>query len=229
MKITLHADAPAELVRIIDKIGKETLCVSEVHIDSYLPYPDPSNREDDPLALFDPMERIIYIDLGRCMSDLSWMKYGATLRANAWMNMLFATYHEFGHACQLSLDYTLRGKCATPDMENDANTAAYEEMKDYFLEGGEVPVLEEMGWAGEEIHKVLSNIHARAPHRVQEEINVMNTGAVANVETVVTSQPDFSNASAMLLRKEVDNGHIGERVGGMRYLTMCEFLETFNV
>ena len=144
---------------------------------------------------------------------------------NVWFNLMFAVHHELVHACQILDDPTLIGVDGVPkDEEDQANQMALDAVWSWFDQGGKIPPLREMGWVGEQIAKTLSGIYGTNPESVIEEMDMVQTGAVANVEAMIVAQDHFNDIE--LLYSNIDKGEIGIRANGQRYLAADEFLAT---
>jgi hypothetical protein len=224
MDIIVNKEAPLELIRIIDQLGKETDCVDRVIIDAFIS----ELAEKKAIGAFEPNTRTIFIDLGNCLTDYRWMEYGMLFISNCWLNALVAAYHEFAHACQIAEAPELvplkTGSLTHKLLEQEAMETAMEHAIDYFQAGGKVPPIKEMGWLGEQIAKTLNGIYSRIPMQVAEELEAHKSGAVAQMEAVVSAHPHFSERSKKILREEIDDGRIGTKMEGRRYLTMAEFM-----
>ncbi len=227
MKIVDNRGAPPELVRLVDQLGQEVEGVNQVILDAFVP----ELRKDRAIGAFEPTAKIIIIDLGHCITDYRWMKYGALYIANVWLNMVVSVFHEFAHADQLnSDDITIEEMEQDPELhamiEDDAITKAMTEAHTYFGQGHITPPLREMGWAGEKIAEVLNNTYKDIPEQVMEEIEVHKSGGAAELMAASSALPRFNEENIELLKENIDREQGGVKLGGRYYMTMAEFVSS---
>ncbi|KKN32270.1 hypothetical protein LCGC14_0815500 [marine sediment metagenome] len=226
MNIILNKEAPLELVRIIDQLDKETNCVSSIIIDAFIP----ALVEKKALGAYEIATRTILIDLGNCLTDSQWMKYGMLYIPGVWLNTLIAVYHEFAHACQTEEDIAITMLTEKHDaellkiVEEEAMEDAMEHALEYFTNGGTTPPLKEMGWLGGEMAKVLNGVFHKIPLQVAEELNALKVGAAAEVNAASTALTRFNEENTQLLKDNIDKEQGGAKIENRYYMTMGEFI-----
>jgi hypothetical protein len=216
MEIIINKEAPPSLIQIIHEAYEGIDNIKAVLVDAYILPPGD-------LAGFEPDTGRVIIDMGHCMTNIGWMSLGAYLIPNAWLNLMLAVHHELVHACQVT-DKPELAKLdeLPPELEAEANDIAMDAVHSWFKAGGQIPQLENMGWLGEEIAKVLNGIYDNNPHTVLEEMKLLQLGGVANVEKLITSQPHFNDPDH--LRTLIDVGEFGLKIGDKLYLRGDEFI-----
>jgi len=225
MKIINNVDAPLALNRLIAKLGEEVEGVDSVVVDAFVP--DLAERRA--IGAFEPETKTVIIDLGHCLTDYRWMAYGALFVANVWLNVIVATFHEFAHASQLhNGDTTIEEMEQDPEVyaliEGEAVKAAMLEAYEYFSAGNDVPPLKEMGWIGEHIASTFNNVYKDIPEQVMEEMDAHKSGAVADVASMTSALPYFSESSIQDLSENISNGKFGVSIESKQYVTMSEFV-----
>jgi hypothetical protein len=226
MNIILNKEAPLELVRIINQLSEETNCVENVVIDAFIP----ELVKEKALGAYEITTKTVLIDLGNCLMDPRWMKYGMLYIPGVWLNTVIAVFHEFSHACQIEEDIAITMLTEEDDaemlelVEEEAMTSAMDLALEYFEAGEKIPPLKEMGWLGQEIAKTLNGIYSQTPLQVAEELDAHKVGAVAELAAAVSALPHFSESSIQVLSEEIDKGQIGIKIEGRKYLTMSEFI-----
>jgi len=163
----------------------------------------------------EPLKMDILIDLLNCTKASHWCDKGMLYVPNVWYNILYAVYHEAHHVCQL-----VGGD--KPD-EHDADVWAIEDMYRWSTEN-QVPTLASMGWAGKQIRKVLNSVYHKYPNMVDEEVDVIETGAVARSCVAAEASKSFETPEEMAsLHQHILEGHAGLVVNGRTYLNAEEF------
>lgn len=220
MEIIINKEAPPSLVQIIHEAYEGIDNIKAVVLDAYIiPGGD--------LAGYEPETNRVIIDMGNCMKNISWMKLGAHLIPNAWLNLLLAVHHELAHACQVADNPALATLDKLPEeLEKQANDMALDAAHSWFKAGGIIPQLEDLGWLGDEIAATLNAIYNTDPHGVLEEMQLLQLGGVANVEKMLASQPHFNDPDH--LRTMVDVGEFGLKIEDRLYLTGEEFLASLG-
>jgi len=219
MDIIIKKEAPLELVRIIDQVCSDIHTINKVIIDAFIPELAPKKA----LGAFDPETGTIYIDMANCLMDKRWMEKGCLFIPNVWINLMYAVHHEVVHACQVIDNPNLIAMNPLPkEVEDEALEMAQDAVFSWFEQGGKIPPLREMGWVGEGIAATLNGLFSRMPEDVIKEMDMLKVGAVAEVDAVIVSHDHFNDID--LLHSEIDNGKIGLKVNGQRYLTADEFL-----
>lgn len=219
MKIIVHEEAPAELIRIIDQAYADITSIKAVEIGiNFQPL-----RENEEVGAFDPASGTVFIDMQNCLTNRQWMKKGCLFIPNVWLNLMYAVHHELIHAVQVADDPSIIDLPAIPEAkEVEANQMAVDAMFSWFEAGGKIPPLKEMGWIGEAIASTLNGLFNRMPEAVSEELDLMKIGAVARVEIVISAHDHFNDSD--ILYANIDKGEMGIKSKGQRYLTASELL-----
>jgi len=226
MNIILNKEAPLELVRIIDQLGKDTECVNAVIIDAFIP----ALMEQKAIGAYEIATKTILIDLGNCLTDNHWMKFGMLYIPGVWLNAVVAVFHEFAHACQIANDIAVAMLNEEYDVEmielieEEAMKDAMEHALTYFADGAKTPPLQEMGWLGKEMAKTLNDVFHAIPLQVAEELDALKSGAVAGLTAAVSALAHISNDDIPLIQADIDNKSGGVKIENKYYMTMDEFI-----
>jgi hypothetical protein len=216
-EIIIQTEAPPLLVQLVNEAYEGIESVKKVVFTAF-------ELQDKALGVFIPLIETVYIDLGHCMVQKEWMAKGATFVANVWMNMLFVIHHELIHACQIMDHPELMELSEVPqEYEDEANELAKEAMYSWFEAGGKVPSLRELGWVGEMIGKTFNDLLSQKPDEIMLEMDALTAGAIAKADVVVATHDHFNDIP--LLYQLIDEGKVGVKVNGQRFLTATEFLE----
>jgi len=157
----------------------------------------------------------VFIDLQNCAESMFWCDKGMLYVPNVWYNVLYAVYHERAHVKQIAR------KSATN--EHTADLEAIECLYKW-SKTNTVPTLASMGWMGERIRKVLNSIYHKHPNVVDEEIDVIGTGAVARAGVTASASGSFETPEEIAaLNQHIKEGHAGLMVKGRTYLNAEEF------
>ena len=227
MKIILNKEAPLELVRIIDQLDKDfNHGVENIIIDAFIP----ALAETKAIGAYEVTTKTVLIDLGNCLTDSQWMKYGMLYIPGVWLNTVVAIFHEFAHACQIEEDLAVAMLTEEDDadlieiVEEEAMTTAMEHALKYFKNGRKTPPLKEMGWLGKEMAKSLNGVFHQIPLQVAEEMDAHSEGAVAGLTAAVSALAHISNDDIPLLQENIDNKSGGVKMENKYYMTMDEFI-----
>lgn len=228
MNIVMDVTAPPELVRIA-----ESMCgnIESIRTVKFVAHQLP-NAE---IGEYDPNTDLITVDLGNCIFNRTWMDKGMLLVPNLWFNMLYALFHERAHAGQkLESPELLAAGMDLMDgvLEHAAHKESMGLIDDWVSNGGSIPDLHGLGWAGEQISKMMNALYASRSEEVSEELDAMKMGVVANVEALPPSTfSDYNDATVLkgdsslnVLRSAIDKGDVGKLIEERRYLTAEEFL-----
>ena len=224
MDIIDNRGAPPELVRIVHEACKGHEAVKRVIFDAFI------EELGGDLGAFDPDEGTIYIDMGACVMDKFWMKKGIMYTANVWFNLVWTFFHELVHVQQLEQEPELAALDYLPkDYEDEACGIGRDSMLMWALHH-DMPTLNEMGWAGEQIKLLLNRMYAQMPEVVNEEIDLQGTNLVAHAEEAATNSKEYSTEEeTALLLKSIDEGLVGGKVGNRKYLTAYEAMDLDHV
>lgn len=220
MEIMDNRGAPPELVRIVHEACKEHEFIKEVVFDAFI------EELDGDTGAFNPHTGTIYIDMGACITNKTWMKKGILYTANVWFNLVWTFFHELVHAQQLEHQPDLISYKKLPlQYENEARDVGIASTIAWALDN-DMPTLNEMGWPGEQIKLLLNRLYPQMPQVVNEEIDLQGTNLVAVADEAASNSKEYSSEEerAMLL-KSIDEGLIGGKVGDRKYLTAYEALD----
>jgi hypothetical protein len=213
--------APPELVRIAQRAGAECAIIKTIVFDAFI------DKLKGSLGAFDPNNGTVIVDMGNCIHSRRWMKKGVMYIPNVWFNLVFALFHEVAHAFQLEEDPELLDfKILPQEFEDEANTIAEDSLLEWSKDGV-TPKLSEMNWVGEQIKSLLNRLYAQTPHEVVDELAVEGTTAVANAlhAALISSQYENKEDLKQLL-DSIDQGYVGIIVGGKRYFTAYDAINT---
>lgn len=170
---------------------------------------------DGHLGIWVPETKSVLIDLAMCIGNTGWMeKEGLLTIPNAWYNLLYVTFHEAAHARNtpaLIQNLELQREV----LENAAHQEAIDCMFEW-LKVNPIPNLDDMGWMGIRLRAMMNMIYARN-QEIGNEIDAMNTPAVARADVFVKSHK-FSMSDVKCLFDRIDEGSMGMKIGGVRYL-----------
>lgn len=220
MKIIDNRGAPPELIRIVNEACKEHESVKEVVFDAFI-----EDLAGDTGA-FNPDTGTIYIDMGACVMNRSWMKRGVMYSANVWFNLVWTFFHELVHVQQLEEAPRLAALDSLPaEYEAEACDVGIASTIAWAFNNS-MPTLNEMGWVGEQIKLLLNKLYAQMPQVVNEELELQGTDLVAHAEEAAVNSKGFgTEEETALLLKSIDEGLIGGKVGNRKYLTAYEALD----
>ena len=215
--------APPELVRIAQRAGAECPIIKVIVFDAFI------DKLKGNVGAFDPDSGTVIVDMGNCVIGKRWMKKGVMYIPNVWFNLVFALFHEVAHAFQLEEDPELLEFDTLPqEFEEEANTIAEDSLLEWAKEGA-IPRLNEMNWVGEQIKSLLNRLYAQTPHEVVDELAVEGTTAVANAMHAALVSSQYENKEDMhRLLEAIDEGYVGVIVGGKRYFTAYDAINTTN-
>lgn len=213
--------APPELIRLAWQVAKECKEIKAVIFDAFI------DKLNGDLGAYDPVTGTIIIDMGACVLKKAWMKKGIMYIPNVWFNLVFTLFHEAEHALQLEEDPTLAELGVLPkDLEDTANVTAEISLLNWALEGT-IPRLDELGWVGIQIKGLLNKLYVQAPQAALEEIAVEGTTAVSNAMYAALTSSQYADAAEIeKLLEAIDDGYVGVKVGGKRYLTAYDAINT---
>jgi len=228
LEIILNKEPPKELLKVIKehydcqrKTTKENL-VNSVLIDA--------NNErigKDSLGGFFPDTKEIVIDLAHCVENKGWMGYGMMMIQTVWFNILRAVFHELGHAIQLAQNPALKEmKILTPDLEQDADTYANEMISYWASNGGTIPKINDMGWAGDQIKLLINTCYSNKWLRpkILEELEVLEANGIAEVDNFTAhNQKTMKKEEYNNLCEDIDSKKIGIKLNNKRYLDPINF------
>lgn len=221
VKIIDNKGAPPELIRIAHHAGAECKILESVVFDAFI------KDLDGDLGAFSPDINTIFIDMGACLMKRAWMRKGIMYIPNVWFNLVFTFFHEMAHAFQLEEDSALAKLTALPkEYEDEANVIAEDSLLEWAKEGI-IPRLNEMGWVGDEIKGLFNKMYVQIPAEVTAEMDIEGTTAVANALHAALASSQYEDKEEMKqLFEAIDEGYVGTKVKGVRYLTAYDAINT---
>jgi len=225
LEIILNKEPPKQLLYIIQQHYNDENLVNRVTIDI--------NNEKigkESIGAFFPNTKEIIIDLAHCLTSKGWMGFGMMMIQTVWFNMLRAVFHELGHALQLDRDPDIEKMLIlTPQLEHEADSFATIMIQEWASNGGTIPKVDDMGWAGEQLKLIINTCYGNKELRpkILEELEVLEANGVAEFDT-------FTKHNFKLIVKEksygkicnsIDDNEIGINLNGRRYLNPIEFFE----
>jgi len=176
---------------------------------------------DSVLAVFNPSEKNIVMDLGNCLVNQNFLKQGLMWIPSIWFNLLFAFYHELGHVIQVEGDPKLADKPPTKKLQKEADEFAIGCIKDWTKdENNKIPTLDGMGWIGDQIKKAI-NMYYPEPlfDKMYSEIKPYGLGAVGGLNTIAAYQAGIGKIRDQLAKDE----KFGIVIDGIKYMRAEEF------
>lgn len=221
VQIVDDAGAPPALISIAHKAASECSKVKKVIFSAFV------EELDGDLGAYSPEQETIIIDMGACVAKKAWMDRGILYVPNVWFNLVFTFFHEMAHAFQLEEDPALVEVGALPQQyEDEANQIAEDSLLAW-AKDNTIPKLNEMGWVGDQIKSVLNKLYVQLPDAVNNEMEVEGTEAVANaLHAILTAGNIEDGEDRKKVLKAIDDGDIGVKVAGKRYLTAYEAINT---
>lgn len=212
IEIITKIEPPQELIRIVNQDLADITTVEQILFDAF-------HLEKDVLAGFRPSNKLITIDLGKCLINTQFMKKGMAYIACAWFNMLWALYHEIAHAIQVEGKPELADlKEPSSELEAEAQEFTGESVVEW-AENNKIPTLEEMGWAGEQLRFAVNITYPqRMGRNLLSEIDALNNGGIGLLDTIVAHHPKVSMIEHKSLCELIDKGEQGVIVNGQRYM-----------
>ena len=223
VQIVDDVGAPPELIRIAYKAARECTKVKKIIFSTFI------KELSGDLGAYDPENETITIDMGSCVVKKAWMTRGILYIPNVWFNLLFTFFHETAHAFQLEEDPGIIVLDTLPqEYEDEANQIAEDSLLEW-AKGNTIPKLNELGWVGTQIKSMLNKLYVQLPDAVNEEMEVEGTEAVANALHAMLTIEDTEDAgSRKKVLASIDQGDIGVKVAGKRYLTAYEAINTIQ-
>lgn len=168
---------------------------------------------------FFPEDKIIVIDPAECMNNLMFMEEGMMYIPNVWFNMLWALYHDSAHARQLMVDPNINEEYPLPVFYEHAADLEARAKIGTWSDDSPMPKLDDMGWVGEELKKMINLVYAQPKGtKLIEELDAINAGGVGSVDTITAHHETINANQYKSLCKAVDKGDVGMIVNGKRCL-----------
>ena len=213
--------APPELVRIARRAALECKKVKSVIFDAFI------EDLNGNLGAYNPDSQTVVVDMGSCIKTRTWMEKGILLIPNVWFNLLYAFFHEMAHAFQLEEDPELLEFDELPqEYEDEAHVIAKDSLLEW-AKNGTIPRLNELGWVGDQLKSLFNQMYVQTPDIVIEELAIEGTAAAANaLHVALTKGTAEDPVERNTTLQSIDDGLIGLKVNGKRYLTAYEAIDT---
>jgi len=213
--------APPELVQLAKEAASKCSKVNTVVFDAFM------EQLNGDIGAFDHGSGTIIIDMGACIKKKTWITKGVMLIPNVWFNLVFAFFHEMAHAFQLEEDESLGALETLPqEYEDEANHIAEDSLLGW-VDDHPIPLLSEMNWVGDQLKELLNKLYSQVPEVVIEELDLNGTNAAANALHVILATGDIEDKEGRAkLLQSIDDGVIGVKINGKRYLTAYESVNT---
>lgn len=212
MNILERVAAPKRLIAIAKEL-LEDVDIELLVFDKWHPLPQHSNK----VGCFVPALDAIIIYLGACLETATKiMAKGMTYHAAVWYEMLYALYHEGAHAAQKQVG----AEHITPHLEEEASRMArlaiVENAHDY--PDMVPPKIEEMGWVGEQLFKMMNSMLIKNPQFVREMLacNGQDIGGQASI--LLKGNAPTNEPYTEWLKTAEEEGDL-KRINGKPYLT----------
>lgn len=225
IEISVIEDPPAALIKAALEFDEGYPTIKEIifgaGILNVVDKKEPISSGEKSAAIYVPKEKLIVIDLCRCVTDNKFSNMGVSTLPNVWLNMLFHFYHEIGHALQVERDSSLAEiNELLPWFENEADEFA-KEMSLEWCTTHPIPKLEEMGWVKERVKKVINNLyHSTIGGDVLDELEAAERGGVTPAKRFAL----LNELNADVLFETIDKKEVGVIIKGERYLTASDCL-----
>ena len=225
LEIILNKEPPKQLLYIIQQHYNDEELVNTVIIDA-----NSERLDKTSLGGFFPDTKEVIIDLAHCVKDKGWMGFGMMMIQTVWFNMLRTVFHELGHTLQLARDPEIKNMAIlTPKLEHEADSFATIMIQEWASNGGTIPKIDDMGWAGEQLKLIINTCYGNKELRpkILEELEVMEANGVADFDA-------FTKHNFRLVVDEklydkicnnIDDNEIGIKLNEKRYLNPLEFFE----
>jgi len=224
LEIILNKEPPKQLLYIIQQHYNDEALINKVTIDA-------NNERIDKTALggFFPDTKEVVIDLAHCVKDQGWMGFGMMMIQTVWFNMLRVVFHELGHALQSDRNPKIKDMAIlTPQLEHEADSFATIMIQEWASNGGTIPKIDDMGWAGEQLKLIINTCYGNKELRpkILEELEVIEANGVAEFDTFTKyNNKLITDGSYDKICEDIDNSEIGINLNGKRYLNVTEFFE----
>jgi hypothetical protein len=218
MEIKLNVEVPPQLVKVIDEICRQEPLIKQVIVSAGIP----KNLMHGRMGVFVPETGSIVIDIDQCVKNTQWFQYGVFFIWNAWMNMLWAVFHETAHAEELD-----NPDCAGWDigaLENLATEWALEDLWDYLDTHPVLPNFRDFGWAKDPLQKCITALYPRYKNLFDEEFSCLGTPAAANAVIAAKTSKRYGKTDGVvrLLSRIKEGKDVGVLVNNTPYLKARE-------
>lgn len=216
MEIKVIYDPPQELIRVAAEECKDFSTIETIIFDA-------NALSNGATAGYFPDTKTIIIDLLNCVHNRLFSLMGMMYLPTIWYNMLWAFYHEQGHALQLWRDPSIIKHDVLPTTyEEEADNYAKEMLYEW-AEHNSVPQLAEMGWVKTSIENMINaNYATPSGDKLLLELHASENGGVAEIETFAIINKEIDNIVTM--KEQVDQGKMGIKINNNRFLTGKEFI-----
>jgi len=187
-----------------------------------------SDDTEGKTAVFIPEKKEVVIDLGTIINNYDLHRMGMMYIPGIWYTVLWEIFHEVTHGRQYETHPDMFDNENMTDDESAAKVATYEftaqtatkELVRQYVSENPLPPIKEWGWLGEQITETVNALYVRGDTHLLDELDILNQGAVAHVETVLASY-QFDDPSVMY--RAIEEGDQGIKLGEDYYLTAIDF------
>ncbi|RPI56344.1 MAG: hypothetical protein EHM49_00540 [Deltaproteobacteria bacterium] len=218
MDIKLRKEVPPQLVELINFECKGVNTIKQVIIDADI---DPKLMHGR-MGVFVLETGSIIIDIGQCVKNTQWFQYGVFFLWNAWLNMLWAVFHEIAHAIQKDEpNYANRG---VKELETLATEWALEDLWEYLDAHPVLPNFKQFGWAKDPLQKCINALYPSHKSLFDEEFSCLGTPAAANAVIAAKTSRRYGKTDDVvrLLNRINERKEIGVIVNNTPYLKARE-------
>jgi hypothetical protein len=217
IEMTMEASPPDQIVAAIEE-GCEELKVSLI-TDAFFTN---SNSESKSVGGLDPEDGILYINLQNALHDTKFMKKGALYVPSVFFNLLHAVFHDIFHANQIEHSTKLKEMPIVPEeLDIWANQYAAERCLIWVNEN-KLPSIEEMGWCGEKIIELISNLYYKHTDHITKELEGIEVGAAAELNDLF-QYCEFSERGKSNLIELIEVEGRGTTSNNYKFITAVEF------
>lgn len=209
---------PALKELLIDELS-QTTTVDFVVIGAFIQ--DFGNK----VGAYYPETRTIVIDMGNALNSMAFYNKGMMFIPNVWYTLIHTIGHEICHAMQYeTIPELLNYKVLPQEYEDQANAYGEELVGRWAQAHNRIPDINTMGWLGEQLVVLINNMYSKTPDIV-DDLEYMSAGAVAHLDAALAHDPDYADEDLRARTiKDVDDGVIGLKVNGKRFLGAYDFI-----
>jgi len=210
------AEAPASLKELVTREASDISTIKAVVFGAYM------EHMDGTMGTYCPELKTIYIDLGNALNEQSLYNRGMMFIPSIVCSLVWAIGHEVQHALQLEAEPRLIEFETLPQSYEDGAMEYGEEVLLKWAHTHKIPLLDELGWLGKQLIVMINTMYTKHPE-VTDEVDLLALGAAAPVDAVLANWK-FTDKGKEVIIKDIDEGRMGIKVAGVRYLTAHEFL-----
>lgn len=220
MDIKLNVEVPPQLVKLIDKWCRQEPAIKQVIIGANIPKDWMHGR----MGVFVQETGSLVIDMAQCVKNTQWFQYGVFFLWNAWLNMLWAVFHETAHAEQL--EYPEIADRDVHELEELANEWALEDLWDFLEINPHLPDFKQFGWAKDLLQRCINDLYPMHTAVFNEEFSCMGSTACANAIIAAKESRRYKevNSIVRLIHRINERRDVGVVVNNTPYLTAKEVI-----